>query len=135
MAWHVSGILLIYIFLSNVNWYHIAYSTALRPFITAAANDIPRGSKVYVPQLDGVMLPTGKKHNGCLLVDGKLLTIGIWNNCLQSLHVADKGWSFSSKHLDFYVYAMKNYETLNSQLGISKVDVYEGGSCKLLDYM
>ncbi|KAJ8653866.1 hypothetical protein O0I10_010433 [Lichtheimia ornata] len=93
-----------------------SYSTALRPFITAAANDIPRGSKVYVPQLDGVMLPTKKKHNGCLLVD-------------------DKGWSFSSRHLDFYVYAMKNYETLNSQLGISKVDVYEGGSCKLLDYM
>ncbi|KAI9496902.1 hypothetical protein BDB00DRAFT_952523 [Zychaea mexicana] len=95
-----------------------SYGSALRPFITAAANDIPQGSKIYVPQLDGWELPGtgGKKHNGCLLVD-------------------DRGWSFSGKHIDFYVYTMSNYQSLNSEHGVSDVDVYEGGGCKLINYM
>ncbi|KAI9323799.1 hypothetical protein BX666DRAFT_1847522, partial [Dichotomocladium elegans] len=93
-----------------------SYSTPLRPFVTVAANDIPRGTKIYVPQLDGWKLPGGKSHNGCLLVE-------------------DKGWSFSSHHIDFYVYAMDHYETLNREHRISRVDVYEGGSCNLIDYM
>ena len=94
-----------------------SYGTALRPFITAAANDIPRGTKIYVPQLDGWELPgTSKKHNGCLLVD-------------------DRGWSFSGKHIDFYVYSMSNYRSLNSEHGVESVDVYQGGSCKLINYV
>ncbi|KAI8137582.1 hypothetical protein BJV82DRAFT_674662 [Fennellomyces sp. T-0311] len=94
-----------------------SYGTALRPFITAAANDIGRGTKIYVPQLDGWELPgTNKKHNGCLLVD-------------------DRGWSFSGKHIDFYVYTMSNYRSLNSEHGVENVDVYEGGSCKLINYI
>lgn len=47
----------------------------------------------------------------------------------------DRGWSFSSRHIDFYVYSMKNYESLNKEHGISKVDVYQGGGCKLLSYV
>ncbi|KAI9245512.1 hypothetical protein BDA99DRAFT_472066 [Phascolomyces articulosus] len=94
-----------------------SYGTALRPFITAAANDIAKGSKIYVPQLDGWELPgTNKKHNGCLLVD-------------------DRGWSFSGKHIDFYVYTMSNYQSLNKEHGVENVDVYEGGNCKLINYL
>ncbi|ORY92112.1 hypothetical protein BCR43DRAFT_518111 [Syncephalastrum racemosum] len=94
-----------------------SHSSPLRPFVTVAANDIARGTKIYVPQLDGWDIPgSSKKHNGCLLVD-------------------DRGWSFSSRHIDFYVYSMKNYESLNKEHGINKVDVYQGGRCKLLSYV
>lgn len=49
-----------------------SYGSALRPYITVASNDIPKNTKIYVPALEGWTLPgTNKKHNGCLLVDGK----------------------------------------------------------------
>lgn len=70
-AWHVS---LHEAWDQNCWWLisYIAYRSALRPFVTAAANDIKRGTKIYVPQLDGWEIPgSSKKHNGCLLVDGK----------------------------------------------------------------
>ncbi|KAI8139274.1 hypothetical protein BJV82DRAFT_672850 [Fennellomyces sp. T-0311] len=94
-----------------------AYGSALRPYISIAANDLDKGTKIYVPQLDGWSLPnSSKKHNGCLLVD-------------------DQSWSFESKHIDFYVYEMNNYEKLDKQHRTTKVDIYEGGNCKLLNYL
>jgi hypothetical protein len=52
----------------------VAFGSPLRPFITIAANDIKRNTKIFVPDLAGWEIPgTSKKHNGCLLVDGKLL--------------------------------------------------------------
>ncbi|KAI8338876.1 hypothetical protein BC941DRAFT_421451 [Chlamydoabsidia padenii] len=93
-----------------------SYGTSLRPFITVAANDLRRNTKIYIPQLDGWSIPNSdKKHNGCLLVD-------------------DKSWSFDGNHIDWFVNHMDHYKTLNKQHGASKVDVYEGGNCKLLDY-
>ncbi|KAG1465181.1 hypothetical protein G6F56_004938 [Rhizopus delemar] len=94
-----------------------SYDTPLRPYVTIASNDIKKNTKIYVPSLVGWKIPgTSKKHNGCLLVD-------------------DQSWSFSGKHIDFYVYSMDNYQTLDKAHSITKVDIYEGGSCKLLDYM
>lgn len=49
-----------------------AYGTPLRPYITIASNDLAKNTKIYVPALVGWTLPNSdKKHNGCLLVDGK----------------------------------------------------------------
>ncbi|KAG0735785.1 hypothetical protein G6F62_010869 [Rhizopus arrhizus] len=94
-----------------------SYDSPLRPFITVASNDIKKGTKIYVPQIAGWKIPgSNKKHNGCLLVD-------------------DKSWSFKGHHIDFYVYSKKNYGTMDSAHKITKVDIYEGGNCKLLNYM
>ncbi|KAI9473721.1 MAG: hypothetical protein EXX96DRAFT_488579 [Benjaminiella poitrasii] len=93
-----------------------SFGSPLRPFITIAANDIKRNTKIYVPQIDGWEIPgTSKRHNGCLLVD-------------------DRSWSFDSNHIDFYVYRERNYRTLNSEHKVREVDVYEGGDCNLLNY-
>ncbi|KAI7885667.1 hypothetical protein K492DRAFT_157004 [Lichtheimia hyalospora FSU 10163] len=94
-----------------------AYGSALRPYVSIAANDLDKGSKIYVPQLDGWKLPnSNKKHNGCLLVD-------------------DQSWSFESHHIDFYVFEQTNYDKLDKEHRVTKVDIYEGGSCKLLNYL
>lgn len=51
---------------------HLAYDTPLRPYVTVASNDIKKNTKIYVPSLVGWSIPgSSKKHNGCLLVDGK----------------------------------------------------------------
>ncbi|KAI8987419.1 hypothetical protein BDF20DRAFT_814265 [Mycotypha africana] len=94
-----------------------SFGTPLRPFITIAANDIKRNTKVYIPQLVGWEIPgSSKKHNGCLLID-------------------DQSWSFTDNHIDFYVYREKNYHTLNNEHKINSVDIYEGGDCNLLNYL
>ncbi|KAI8077974.1 uncharacterized protein B0P05DRAFT_637842 [Gilbertella persicaria] len=94
-----------------------SYGSPLRPYVTIASNDIKKNTKIYVPALVGWSVPgSRKKHNGCLLVD-------------------DQSWSFNGKHIDFYVYSMDNYEKLDKAHKINNVDIYQGGSCKLLDYM
>lgn len=94
-----------------------SYDSPLRPYITVASNDIKKDTKIYVPSLVGWSIPgSNKKHNGCLLVD-------------------DQSWSFKGRHIDFYVYSMSNYKTLDKAHHTNKVDIYEGGSCKLLNYM
>ncbi|KAF1801522.1 carbohydrate-binding module family 50 protein [Mucor lusitanicus] len=94
-----------------------SFGTPLRPYVTIASNDIKKNTKIYVPSLVGWKVPgSGKTHNGCLLVD-------------------DQSWSFNGKHIDFYVYSMDNYEKLDKAHKINNVDIYQGGSCKLLNYM
>ncbi|KAI7900695.1 uncharacterized protein BX663DRAFT_553981 [Cokeromyces recurvatus] len=94
-----------------------AFGSPLRPFITIAANDIKRNTKIFIPQIVGWEVPgSSKKHNGCLLAD-------------------DRSWSFDNNHIDFYVYREKNYRDLNKKYKISEVDVYEGGNCNLLNYL
>ncbi|RUP49449.1 hypothetical protein BC936DRAFT_142489 [Jimgerdemannia flammicorona] len=91
--------------------------TALKPFISIAANDLKKGSKIYVPQLDGWKLPGTKlRHNGCLEVE-------------------DKSWSFSKRHIDFFVMSVDYYHSLDRSHRITKVDIYAGGKCKLLKYL
>ncbi|GAA5803642.1 hypothetical protein EDC94DRAFT_610781 [Helicostylum pulchrum] len=94
-----------------------SFGTPLRPYITIASNDIKKNTKIYIPSIVGWKVPgSSKAHNGCLLVD-------------------DKSWSFKGSHVDFYVYSMSNYEKLDAEHRIDNVDIYQGGSCKLLNYM
>lgn len=94
-----------------------SFGTPLRPYVTIASNDIKKNTKIYVPALVGWKVPgSNKKHNGCLLVD-------------------DQSWSFKGKHIDFYVYTMDNYEKLDKAHHVNNVDIYQGGSCKILNYM
>ncbi|CAO3595082.1 unnamed protein product [Absidia cylindrospora] len=89
----------------------------LRPYVTIASNDLKMGTKVYIPQLVGWSLPgTNKKHNGCALVN-------------------DQSWSFGGHHVDFYIYKQKHYQTLDKQHRMTKVDIYEGGSCTIQNYL
>ena len=57
---------------------------ALEPYVSVASNDVKRGTKLYIKELDGLKLPDGGTHNGCVRVD-------------------DKGWSFSGCQLDWFV--------------------------------
>ncbi|KAI8376980.1 hypothetical protein BD560DRAFT_60275 [Blakeslea trispora] len=94
-----------------------SHGSPLRPYVTIASNDLKKNTKIYVPSLVGWSIPgSNKKHNGCLLVD-------------------DQSWSFGGKHIDFYVYSMQNYQKLDKAHSTTKVDIYQGGSCKLLNYM
>ena len=54
------------------------------PFVSVASNDLPQGTTLYLKMLDGITLPNGIKHNGCVRVD-------------------DVGDSFSGCQLDFFV--------------------------------
>lgn len=56
-----------------------SFGSPLRPFVTIAANDIKRNTKIYVPSIDGWEIPgSSKKHNGCLLVDGTYIICLNW---------------------------------------------------------
>ncbi|KAG1442603.1 hypothetical protein G6F56_010996 [Rhizopus delemar] len=86
----------------------------LTPWVSVASNDIKRGTKLYIKQLDGVKLPDGKTHNGCVRVD-------------------DEGWSFTGCQLDFFTLQFSAYKKLEKKLP-SKVTVQEK-DCKILNYV
>ncbi|RUS12800.1 hypothetical protein BC937DRAFT_86967 [Endogone sp. FLAS-F59071] len=89
----------------------------LHPYTTIASNDMKIGTKIFVPELKGWTLPGSKhKHNGCM-------------------RVSDQSWSFEGRHIDFFSLTMKNYETLDNKHGISKVNIYAGGNCKIIKYI
>lgn len=46
-----------------------APGVALKPFTTIATNDLPHGATVYIKELDGMHLPNGMTHNGCVRVE------------------------------------------------------------------
>ncbi|KAL0080022.1 hypothetical protein F4703DRAFT_1741104 [Phycomyces blakesleeanus] len=62
----------------------------LVPFVSVASNDLPYGQTLYMPDLDGLDLGTGKTHNGCVRVD-------------------DTGWSFDGCQLDLFVVSYVDY--------------------------
>ncbi|KAJ1976785.1 hypothetical protein H4R35_002560 [Dimargaris xerosporica] len=72
-------------------------NNALVEFVSIAANDIEKGTPVYVKELDGVTLPNGQVSDGCTRVD-------------------DESWSFDGDHIDFYVKDEKNYEELSKKV-------------------
>ncbi|KAK4510542.1 ethionine resistance protein [Mucor velutinosus] len=86
----------------------------LSPWVSVASNDLKIGTKLYVKELDGVKLPDGKTHNGCVRVD-------------------DEGWSFHGCQLDFFVLQFTAYEKLENILP-EKVTV-SAQDCKILDYV
>jgi len=87
-------------------------TSGLDPFVSIATNDLPQKSTVYVKELDGVKLPNGKIHNGCLRVD-------------------DTGWSFEGCQLDWFVLEYQFYVKLNTPEHVHAV----ARKCKPLNYI
>ncbi|RUP48712.1 hypothetical protein BC936DRAFT_144122 [Jimgerdemannia flammicorona] len=101
----------------HFKWGQSARGRPLRPFVSIASNDLKPGSKIFVPQIVGWVTPvTGKKHNGCLLVD-------------------DTFSATTDHHIDFYSLELKYYKKLNTAHPTSTIDIYAGAKCKLLNYM
>ncbi|KAJ1557073.1 hypothetical protein HK096_009253 [Nowakowskiella sp. JEL0078] len=73
------------------NWGVGSFGKALVPFVSVAVNDKSLKRKtLYVEELDGLKLPNGITHNGCVRVD-------------------DRGWSFGNCQIDFLVGTYANY--------------------------
>ncbi|CAF4821997.1 unnamed protein product [Rotaria sp. Silwood1] len=87
---------------------------ALQPYVSIAANDISYESKVFVHQLNGIVLANGKIHNGCVRVD-------------------DVSWSFDGNHIDFYVLRKSNYEMLSPRVD-GQVDITLNSNCVIKSY-
>ncbi|CEP19694.1 hypothetical protein [Parasitella parasitica] len=87
---------------------------SLIPWVSVAANDIRKGTTLYIKKLDGVKLPDGKVHNGCVRVD-------------------DTGWSMGGCHIDFFVLQYKAYQILDTKLP-EHVSVVQK-SCTVLNYI
>lgn len=87
---------------------------ALDPWVSVASNDLKRGTTLYVKELDGVKLPDGKTHNGCVRVD-------------------DEGWSFEDCQLDFFVLQFSAYQQLDKKIP-EDVSV-EQKDCKVQNYV
>lgn len=87
---------------------------ALVPFVSVASNDIKIGKTLYVEELDGVKLPNGEKHNGCVRVD-------------------DESWSMGGCQIDFFALQFTAYQSLYKSIS-SKVTVTEK-SCSVKSYV
>ncbi|KAJ2963872.1 hypothetical protein NQZ79_g1102 [Umbelopsis isabellina] len=86
---------------------------SIYPFTSVASNDLKLGTKLYVKAIDGLQMPTGKKHNGCLRVD-------------------DSGDSFSGCQLDFFVLDYNNYGKIATKLPETVHVIAK--DCELLNY-
>ncbi|KAK4513615.1 uncharacterized protein ATC70_005619 [Mucor velutinosus] len=86
----------------------------LNPWVSVASNDIATGTTLYVKEMDGLVLPGGKTHNGCVRVD-------------------DQGWGLGNCHIDFFVLQFSAYQELVKELP-STVTVTET-SCTIKDYV
>lgn len=89
----------------------------LVPFRSIAVdpNVIPYDEPVYLPELDGMVLPDGSIHDGCVRAD-------------------DRGGWIRRRHIDFFVVTRENYEYLLNQLwGLSRVTPHiEDARCEYL---
>jgi 3D (Asp-Asp-Asp) domain-containing protein len=76
-----------------------AGARALVPFKSVAVDPsiIPIGETIYIPELDGLLLPDGSIHDGCVRAD-------------------DTGGAIKRRKMDFFVISQKNFRYLNSEL-------------------
>ncbi|CEP19698.1 hypothetical protein [Parasitella parasitica] len=91
-----------------------ADNNRLVPWVSVASNDIKIGTTLYIKEMDGLVLPDGMKHNGCVRVD-------------------DEGWSMGDCQLDFFVLQFEAYKVLTKKIP-SKVTV-TAKSCTTKDYV
>jgi hypothetical protein len=89
-------------------------SISLHPWTSIASNDIKRGTTLYIKEIDGIKLPNGMTHNGCVRVD-------------------DESWSFNGCQLDWFVLMYETYSEIANKVG-EHVKAVES-SCKILDYV
>jgi len=97
-------------------WGYGVQNKALVPFRSFAVDkaEIPYGTRLYVPELDGVSMPGDAPwgafvHDGCVSAD-------------------DTGGGIVGKHVDWFVALKASYSTLDGALGLSSVTVHEGGT-------
>jgi hypothetical protein len=69
----------------------------LEPWVSVASNDLEIGTTLYIKELDGVSLPNGKVHNGCVRVD-------------------DKGWGLQYCQIDFFVLQFSAFKELSKTM-------------------
>ncbi|CAG8611829.1 7922_t:CDS:1 [Paraglomus occultum] len=86
---------------------------ALDPFASAAANDFPIGTKLFVPAFKGLKLPNGLIHNGCV-------------------KVADRGYGFGANHIDWFVSTEANYNQIANN--VPETTIVKKADCELLKY-
>ncbi|KAI9364166.1 hypothetical protein BD770DRAFT_424390 [Pilaira anomala] len=89
-------------------------SNGLQPWVSVAANDIKKGTTLYIKQLNGLKLPDGKVHNGCVRVD-------------------DEGWSLSGCQIDFFVLQYSAYKVLTKK--IPKYITVKAQKCTIKNYV
>jgi 3D (Asp-Asp-Asp) domain-containing protein len=79
----------------------------LEPFRSIAVDPrvIPIGATVWVPELNGALMPDGTRHDGCLRAD-------------------DQGEAIKFGKIDFFVESHANHKFIADQLGCPK-----GGTC------
>ncbi|KAJ1968680.1 hypothetical protein H4R35_006359 [Dimargaris xerosporica] len=90
----------------------------LKLFSSVASNTLKQGTIVHVAELEGVDLPGGDTHNGCVKVDDSRWREG------------DDAW------LDWYVGSESNYKALDKVINKSKVTatISDKESCPILSY-
>lgn len=88
----------------------------LEPYRSIAVDRtvIPYGTRLWVAELDGVVVPGeppwgGFVHDGCVLA-------------------ADTGGGIVGMHIDWFVGLRASYRTLDQRLGLDAVTVHEGGA-------
>ncbi|KAI8886868.1 hypothetical protein K501DRAFT_292614 [Backusella circina FSU 941] len=87
---------------------------SLEPWVSVASNNLDLGTLLYIKELDGVSLPNGKIHNGCVRVD-------------------DVGWGLESCQVDFFVLQFSAFQELSSSFP-STVTATEK-SCSVQNYV
>ncbi|KAJ9077750.1 hypothetical protein DSO57_1013822 [Entomophthora muscae] len=87
----------------------------LQPYVSVASIGFPSGTKIYVEKLDGVILPSGLTHNGCVIVD-------------------DTGHDLDIAHIDMFVVSHQNYEAMDAVVPSGQVEAQINSSCEILDY-
>ncbi|MCC6668860.1 MAG: hypothetical protein IT375_34260 [Polyangiaceae bacterium] len=97
-------------------WGYGVQNKALVPFRSFAVDKavIPYGSKVYVPELDGVAVPGDSPwgsfvHDGCFSAD-------------------DTGGAIIGKHVDWFVALKTHYVALDAKLSLAKITIHQGGA-------
>lgn len=97
-------------------WGEGVQSRALEPYRSIAVDKsrIAYGSWMYIPELDGQVMPGeapwgGWTHDGCVLA-------------------ADTGSAIVGKHIDFFVGLKSSYTSLIDELGLESVTVRHGGT-------
>lgn len=106
-----SGMTTCYIVLDQTKypWGVGVQSRPLVPFRSIAVdrNYIPYGTRVYVPEFDGVQMPSsyGFVHDGCFQAD-------------------DTGGGIVGAHIDFFAAEKSNYQMLDRTLRLSNVTTY-----------
>jgi 3D (Asp-Asp-Asp) domain-containing protein len=94
---------------SKYPWGVGVQSRPLVPFRSIAVDHtfIPYGTHVYVPEFDGVQMPSsyGFVHDGCFEAD-------------------DTGGDIKNAHIDFFAAEKKNYQILDGMLNLTQVTAY-----------